>query len=119
MFRAALFSIVFSLAVGQNAALLCRTWCDAHVAVASECHHQNSSHTPSLAGDENCDNVVMAATAVLREDTRRDVSSQGANQAIPVPRYKLTQSTIDASPGEEPWHAWLLEKHPLATALRI
>ena len=119
MFRAALLSIVFSLAVGQNVALLCRTWCDAHVAAASECHHKSSSPTPSVAGDEHCDNVVLGATAVLREDARRDVSSQNANQAIPVPRYQLAHLTIAARPGEEPWRAWSLEKRPLDTTLRI
>lgn len=119
MFRAALFSIVFSLAVGQNVALLCRTWCDAHVAGPSECHHKDSISTPSVAGNEDCDNVVAAATAVLREDVRRQVSSQNAHQAVPVPRYQLAQLTIDARHGQEPWRAWALEKRPLATALRI
>ena len=119
MFRAALLSIIFSLAVGPDVTLLCRTWCDAHLAAASECHHRDSPYRPSVAGNQNCDNVVVAATAVLRDDIRRDVSPQGANQASPVPRYKPTQSTIDACPGEERWHAWLVEKRPLVTALRI
>lgn len=119
MFRAALLSIVFSLAVGQSVALLCRTWCDAHVAAASECHHKDSLSTPSVAGNENCENVVAAATAVLREDVRREVSSQNAHQAIPVPRYQLAQLTIDERRGQEPWREWSLEKRPLSTALRI
>ena len=119
MFRAALVSIVFSLAVGQNVALLCRTWCDAHVAAASECHHKNSSTTPSVAGDEDCGKVVRVGTAVLREDVGRDVSSQGANQAIPVPRHQLAQLTIDDRPGQEPWRKPSLERRPLSTALRI
>lgn len=116
MFRAALVSIVFSLTVGQNVALLCRTWCDALAAAASECHHKNSSTTPSVAGDEDCGKVVVAATAVLREDVRRDASSQ---DTIPVPRYQLAQLTIDERPGQEPWREWSLEKRPLLTALRI
>lgn len=117
MFRAALLSIVFSLAVGQNVALLCRTWCDAHVAAASECHHENSSSTPSMAGDEDCDNA--AVVVVLKEDVWRDVSSQDANQAIPVPRDQLAQLTIDTRRGHEPWRKWSLEHFPLSTALRI
>jgi hypothetical protein len=119
MFRTALLSIVCSLAVGPHVALLCRTWCDAHVAAASDCHHKNSSAAPSVAGDEDCGNVVVAATAVLREDMRRDVSSQGANQAIPAPRYQLAQSTIDARSGQEPWREGSLERRLLSTALRI
>jgi hypothetical protein len=116
VFRTALLSIVFSLAVGQNVALLCSTWCDA---AASESHHKHSSTTPSVAGDESCANMVMAATAVVREDLRLGVSSPDANQAIPVPRYRLAQSMIEARRGEEPWRAWSLEKRPLSTTLRI
>lgn len=119
MFRAALVSIVFSLAVGQNVALLCRPWCDAQATAASECHHKNSSATPSVAGDEDCGKGVVAATAVLREDVRRDVSSQDTNQAIPVPRYQLAQLTIDARRGQEGWREWPLDTRPLSTALRI
>ena len=119
MFRAALVSIVFSLALGQNVTLLCRSWCDAQATAASECHHKNSSTTLSVAGDEDCGKLAVAATAVLREDVRRDVSSQDTNQAIPVPRYQLARLTIDARPGQEPWCAWSLEKRPLSTALRI
>ena len=119
MFRTALLSIVFSLAVGQNVALLCRAWCDAHLAAASECHHESSPQTPSVAGSENCDNVVGDATAVLREDALRDVSSRAASQAIPVLRYHLDQLTIDTRPGRQARREWPLAKRPLATALRI
>jgi len=119
VFRAVLLSIVLSLAVGQNVALLCRAWCNAHVAAASGCHHEDSSTTPTVAGDESCDNVAVAATAVLREDVRRSVSSQDANHAIPVPRYQLAQFTIDTRQNQEAGRRWLLENRPLSTALRI
>ena len=74
---------------------------------------------PRVAGDEDCGKLAVAAAAVLREDVRRDVSSQDTNQAIPVPRYQLARLTLDARPGQEPWCAWSLEKRPLSTALRI
>ena len=118
MFRAVLLSIVLSLAVGQNVALLCRAWCNAHEAAASGCHHEDSPTTPTV-DDESCDNVVVAATAVLREDVRRNVSSQDANHAIPVPRYQLAQFTIDTCQNREAGRRWLLENRPLSTALRI
>ena len=119
MFRAVLLSIVLSLAVGQNVALLCRAWCNAHVAAASGCHHEDSPTTPTVAGDESCDNLVVVATAVLREDVRPNVSSQDANHAIPVPRYQLAQFTIDTCQNREAGRRWLLENRPLSTALRI
>ena len=118
MFRAALVSIVFSLAIGQNVALLCRMWCDAHATAASECH-QNSSTTSSVAKSQDCDNVVVAATAVLREEVGRGVSSRDANQAIPVPGYRLALLMVDARPQSEPWRERPLEKRPFLTALRI
>ena len=119
VFRAALLSIVLSLAAGENAViLLCNTWCDAHAATASECHHENSSDTPSVAGGD-CGDMVAAHTAILREDTRRDVSSADASQAIPAPRYQLAQLTLDARFGQEPRLEWSLEEGPLSTVLRL
>lgn len=119
MFRAALLSIVLSLAVGQNVVLLCRAWCNARVAAASGCHHEEAPLTPSVAGDKDCDNAGLAATAVLREDVRRDVSSPGANHTTRVPRYQLAQLTIETRQNQEAGRGWLLGKRPLSTALRI
>jgi hypothetical protein len=88
-------------------------------AAVSECHHENSSTTPSVAGDESCNNVVLVAAAVLREDVRRGVSSPGGEHAIPVPRCQLAPSTINVWLGHEPGRDSSLEKQPLVTALRI
>lgn len=119
MFRTALLSIVFALAVGQNVTLLCKTWCSAHAAAASGRHHEDSSTGLSVASDDSCDKVVAGATAILREDVWRGVSSPDANRAIPVPRYQLARLTIDACLGQEPWRESSLERRPLSTALRI
>jgi hypothetical protein len=121
VFRAALLSIVVSLAVGPNASLLCGTWCAAKAAAASGCHHKTLCDTLGVARDSNCDNVVggPAATAALREDVRRGVSSQDASQAVPVTRDQFVQLTIDAAPGHEPWRAPTPDSRPLSTALRI
>lgn len=118
MFRAAVFSIVLSVAVGPNLALLCRTWCHAQASAGRTCHHENLSTTARMAGDENCDDVVLGVSAVLREDARRDVPPD-SNHAIPVPRYRLAQSTIDARHGQEIWRDWSREKRPLLAVLRI
>ena len=119
VFRAALLSIVLSLSVGQNIALLCRAWCsNARVAAASGCHHEEAPITQSVAGDKDCD-AVVAASAILREDVRRDVSSPGANHTIRVPRYQLAQLTIDTGQNQEAGRGWLLGKRPLSTTLRI
>jgi hypothetical protein len=119
VFRAALLSIVVSLAIGQDLTLLCTTWCDTKAAVGNECHHKSSSPTPNVASDKSCDNVVAAASAALREDVRRGVSSQDANQAVPVPHYRIAQWTIEARRGEQPWQTLSLERRALSTTLRI
>lgn len=119
VFRAALLSIVFSLAVGPNVALLCRTWCDAHAAAASECHHESSSTGATVASDEHCDDVGAATTAALREDVRRGVSPPDGNQAIPVPRCQLAPETADARSAHEHRRSPPLETGPLDTTLRI
>ena len=119
VFRVALLSIVFSLAVGQNVSVLCRTWCDEGVTAASECHHKNSPTRPTVAGDENCDSVLMAATAVLRGDERREVSVQNAQLSVPVLRPQLAHLTVGPRPAYQAGRERSLERRPLSTALRI
>ncbi len=124
MFRTVTLSIVLTLAVAQNAALLlCTTRCDSHAVPASAPHHEQSSNhlstSPTVAGNECCDDMVVSAAAVVREDMRRDGSSPGASYAIPVPRYRFTHPTINTRPGEEPGREWSLEQRPISSALRI
>ena len=58
VFRAALFSIVLTLAVGQNAGLLCKVWCYPHDATAG-CRQQEPTTSPSVSGDDYCNNVAL------------------------------------------------------------
>lgn len=116
--RAAVLSIVLTLAVGPNATLLCRTWCDRQAAAASGCHHEAPTISPRV-GDESCDDMALSAAAFLREEVRRPVSAPDAAHAVLVPRYRLAQSTIDASRRHEPGREWPLEERPLPFVLRI
>jgi hypothetical protein len=116
VFRAALFSIVVSLATGQDVALLCRTWCDAEAAVATECHHKDSPPTPNVAGDKGCDPMMAVA---VKEDVRRGDSPPDGNHPILVRPYQLTHLTIEARRGQEPWRESSLDTRPLPTSLRI
>lgn len=119
MFRASVLSILLTLAVGPNLALLCGTWCDPQAVAASECHHEAPATSPSVAVDDRCDNMVLGVAAFLRQDVRRGVASQDADQAVLVPRYTLAHSTIATRPRHEPGRASSLEKRPLSTLLRI
>lgn len=116
--RAFVLSIVLTLAGGPNASLLCRTWCDPQAAAASGCRHEDPATSPSVAGDDSCDKVVLSA-AFLREDVRRGASAPDADDAVLVPRCQLAHSTTDARPRQEPGREWSLDHRPLSTALRI
>jgi hypothetical protein len=121
VFRAAVLSIVLTLAVGPNASLLCRTWCDQQAATASGCHHEDQATSPSVAGDDCCpnrDNGVLSTAEFLPKDMQRGVSPSGVH-ATPLLRQEGAHSPTDASLGDEPGREWSLEKGPLPTVLRI
>jgi hypothetical protein len=117
--RAAVLSIVLTLAVGPNASLLCRIWCHPQADAATGCHHVDPTTSPSVAGDGSCDHVVLSAAAVFPDNVRRAVSAPDADYAILVPRYQLALSTTDTRPRPEPGREWRLENRPLLATLRI
>ena len=137
VFRAVILSMVLTLAVGQNAALLmCTTKCDAPAAPASAPHHEHSapasasaphnehssnhsSTSLTVAGSECCDDMRVSAAAFVREDVRRNVSSPDAGYAIPVPSYEFLHPTSAARPGQGAGRQWWLDARPLSSALRI
>jgi hypothetical protein len=115
VFRTALFSIVFSLAAGQDVSVLCRAWCDAPPATASHCHQTDNATSSRVVLGKGCDEAA-APVGVLRQE----VLPAGAQQAILVAGYQLAQLTIDTSAGDARWRrGCFLDKRPLATTLRI
>lgn len=121
VFRTAVLWIVMTLAAGQNAALLCSTWCDAHALAASACHHLDpASGTTVGAADDCCKAALSSCTiAFLREDVRLGVSSAVLIDAIPASPSQPAHSTIDARQGQSRGRDWSHEKRPLPTALRL
>ena len=119
MFRTALFSIVFSLAIGQNASLLCKVWCDPGAAAASGCHHARCpTDSPKLIGDD-CDANTRGGDAFLKEEGRRSVSATDGGHAIAAPHYQFALGTAGARADRAPWRSPPLETRPLDIALRI
>ena len=118
MFRTVLFSIVLSLAVGQNATSFCRAWCDLQAAAASGCHYEESTVSASVAGDKSCDDEVGVG-AFVREEGARAVAVRDMSHALSVPRYQLRQSITDARPDVESGSGWVLGKQHLSLTLRI
>jgi hypothetical protein len=117
VFRAALFSIVLTLAVGQNVGLLCKVWC--HDATSAGCPHQDSVTSPSVSAHDNCRSDAGGAVAFVREDARRTTAAPDAQNALAVPRFLLALSHTDLGTGFESGRRLLFEERPLVIALRI
>jgi hypothetical protein len=115
VFRAALFSVVLTLAIGQNAGLFCKVWCPD--ATSKSCPHQESTTSPSVRADDTCTHV--AAVAFVREDGRRTAPSPDAQHALAVVRFRFVAPPTDLRPGHESGPRMLLEERPLVIALRI
>lgn len=120
MFQVVLFSTVLLLTAGQHVSLLCQAWCDPDAAAASGCHDRGDvTDSPRLVGHERCDDGVANAAAFLRDDVRRGVSAPHADHTIPVPRYRVAQTTTDARLFHEPGRLPSPGAPPLNIALRI
>ena len=145
MLRTVALSIVLTLAVGPNTALLCSAWCHPSMTGSSGSHHGMPVAGPSapqhgepvassasgyrdaavysvMTADNacpDCDNAGFGAVQFLREDVRRSVSALDAVHAILVPRYQFAPSAIDARPGQVPGREWSLGERPLPTILRV
>src|SRR6185436_275469 len=102
-----LFSIVLTLAVGQNASLLCKVWC--HDATSAACPHHDSIASPSMSADDSCPTFVLAAVAFVREDARRTVAAPDQN-ALVVPWFRLFVSPTEVRPGLESGRRLTLEE---------
>jgi hypothetical protein len=117
VFRTALFSIVLTLAVGQNASLFCEAWC--HDGTSAECPHEDSTTSPSVSSEDNCRSADVGAVAFVREDARRTAAAPDAQNALVVPRFLFAPSPSDLRSGFELGWRLLLEERPLILALRI
>ena len=112
MFRTAVLSIVLILSIGPSAELLCEAWCHPQRSAANECHHKDSTTSSGVAGDNNCDHLVLSVGTFLPQV--RPEAHLG--HAVAEPCYQLA---TEAQPAEEPGHKGSLENRPLSTALRI
>jgi hypothetical protein len=116
VFRAVLLSIVVSVAIGQNAALLCTAWC--HDATSAPCPHEASTTSSSVQADDRCEDAAAGVVAFVREDAPRVPAAPDAQNAPGVPRVRPALPSADLTFGFAPGRR-LLEERPLITSLRI
>ena len=119
VFRAALVSIVLTLTLGQNAALLCVVWCHPQHGVNGACEQQVPTTSPSVTANESCARVAAAPTAFVREDGRRVASVSHAQQGIVVAPFQFVAPPSFSAHGLEHAQSTALEARPLVLALRI
>jgi hypothetical protein len=124
VFRAFIVSIVLTVAVAPNLALLCDVRCQQpQVATAGACHHDEEPSAASSVVQRDtgmdCDTVVPGVAPLRPEDLRRSASAPLGGDAISVLRYLFALSTVDARTGREPAGQWSLDNRPLPTILRM
>lgn len=118
MFRAALLSIVLTLTVGQDAALICAIWCHWGAGMAGECEHQTETASPGIIANDDC-TVSGYAIVFVREDARRSTSAPTVQSGVLVPQFALTPPASGGLAGNEAAGRRVLESRPLVLALRI
>src|SRR5206468_3091359 len=119
MFRAAVLSIVVTLAVGQNAALLCRAWCHPTEGTAAGCQHRNETTSPSVTGKDDCKHLAVGTIAFVREGGYRGKLTTDVQIAVATPRFAAAQFRSNLRSGFESGQRRRLEERRLVITLRI
>ena len=107
------------MAVGQDAALLCKAWCYPPAASAVGCRHHDATTSSTVSADDNCRNLALDAIAFVREDARRGGAAPDAQNALVIPPFRFAPSLPDSRSAYESGLQLQLEARPLVTALRI
>ncbi len=91
MFRIAMIAGLLTLAIGQNAALVCRVWCDRDAVSNSVCAHAETRAEGAIVTDAGC--TLTAETALfIREDGRHGPSALGPAPVLTVAAFQLLPS---------------------------
>jgi hypothetical protein len=119
VFRAAVLSIVLTLAIGPNATLLCSVWCHPDEATTSACQHQDVTSSPQVTGEDSCRTAPTSTTAFVREEAKRTSPTPIAQQAVASPRFRLGPPPTDTLGAYEAKASLSAVASPLLIALRI
>lgn len=119
MLRASILSIVLTLAIGPDTAIVCQALCAPQADVTSRCDHDGASPLQIAAGDECCDALMARATSSPFTSMRRGTSLPSGDVAIPVPGGALVRSETAGRLGYEPGRRPSPAHRSLPTILRI
>ena len=119
VFRAAVLSIVLTLAVGPGAAVLCSVWCHPGEAQSSPCPHQDGLASPRVTGEDSCRTAPGTTTGVVREERKTGFPNAHRHHAAVIGTSRSgappSGRTGTSQPGQ------LLDRHgpPVLTVLRV
>ncbi|MEY4636558.1 MAG: hypothetical protein RJA55_2356 [Acidobacteriota bacterium] len=119
MLRAFILSIVLTLAIGPDAAILCEALCAGKADVVQPCDHDGPDLPQIAAGGDCCDHMAAGAAPSQFPAMRRGTSLPDGNIAMPVLRDTLVRGQTAESLGYEPGRRPSLVHQPLLTILRI
>jgi len=119
VFRAAVLSIVLTLAIGPNATVLCLVWCHPEKAKTSACQHQEVTTSRRVTGEDSCRTTPTSTTAFVREEAKRGSPTPIAQQAVACPRFRLGPPPTDTLGPYEAAASLGAVASPLLIALRI
>ena len=117
MFRAALLSLVLTLAAGPNVALLCGVWCHPNERMAGACEHQTQAATPDIDANDDCA-INSNPVVIAQENGRPGASAPDVAGVVVVARFAFTPPAGVLS-AYEPNGRLLLQLRPLMLARRI
>ena len=118
MFRSAIPAIVFLFAVGSNASVLCKAWCDPRTTAETGCHHEDNSTSPALNGGDSCQDSLQGGAAFVKEDLRRGVAHDDASDAVlDLAKFAFAATRLRPLVNQDRAPSDL--KRPLTTPLRI
>jgi hypothetical protein len=119
VFRAAVLSIVLTLAIGPNATLLCSLWCHPEEAKTLACQHQDATTSMRVTGGDSCRTAPTNTTAFVREEAKRGSPTPIAQQAVAKPRFQLRPPQAHTLGAYEATTSLSVVASPLLIALRI
>jgi len=119
VFRAAVVSIVLTLAAGQNAALLCSVGCHPPEAASGVREHQHQATSPGMIGNDSCVRLVAEAAAFVREDVRPGASAPNVQHGVVVPWFEFAPPPAHPTYGSSLCRETPLQASPLILVLRI
>ena len=117
--RATVLSIVVTLGLGPNTAVLCTVWCHPAHSRTFSCPHQNAVTSPRATGEDSCPAVSALTTAFVRDETRQGSGTAGITLLGHVTRVPFVSLPSDTRLINDASTSLALSSLPVLPALRL